>query len=79
MAGYLDLIPKPDPSTVNVGLPSPKLSTLGSLLGEPRSSYTGDCQSITGSLKNRIIRKSVGPFTCEGLDVAVAALADIGA
>ncbi|ESY77849.1 hypothetical protein X739_32525 [Mesorhizobium sp. LNHC220B00] len=77
MINYLELIPKPDRSTVNVGLSSPKLSTLRVLLGEPRQTYTGDCQPVTGPFKTRIVTKSVGPFECEGFDVAVAALADI--
>lgn len=77
MADYLELIPKPNASTVNVGLTSPKLSTLRSILGEPRASYTGDCQPITGSFKNRIVTRSVGPFRCTGLDVAIHALEGI--
>ena len=76
MTNYLELIPKPDPSTVNVGLSSPKVSTLRNLLGEPRANYTGDCQPVTGPFKNRIVTKSVGPFRCTGYDVAVAALAE---
>ncbi len=77
MSDYLELIPRPDPSTVNVGLASPKLSTLRDIFGEPRSSYTGECQDITGPLKKRIVTKSVGPFRCTGVDVAVDALKDI--
>jgi hypothetical protein len=77
VASYLDLIPKPKESTVNIGLASPKLATLRSILGEPRSSYTGDCQPITGPFKDRIVTKSVGPFRCTGVDVAIDALKDI--
>lgn len=77
MTSYLDLIPKPQPSTVNIGLSSPKLSTLRSILGEPRASYTGECQPITGPFKSRIVTRSVGPFRCTGVDVAVDALKDI--
>ncbi|CCD91661.1 conserved hypothetical protein [Bradyrhizobium sp. ORS 375] len=77
MTDYLDLIPKPKASTVNLGLSSPKLSTLRSILGEPRPDYTGSCQPITGSFKKRIVTRSVGPFKCTGFDVAVASLADI--
>ena len=77
MTNYLEKIPKPAPSTVNVGLSSPKPAFLRTLLGEPRSSYTGNCQPITGPFKNRIVTKSVGPFKCNGFDLAVNALADI--
>jgi hypothetical protein len=77
MADFLELIKKPAASTVNVGLTSPKLSTLRKILGEPRSSFTGECQAITGPFKKRIVTKSVGPFRVTGVDVAVEALADI--
>src|SRR5262245_61775195 len=77
MTNYLELIRKPDPSTVNVGLSSSKLSTLRSILGEPRSNYTGQCQPVTGPFKNRIVTKSVGPFRSTGIDVAVESLGDI--
>src|SRR5262249_26297338 len=77
MTDYLELIPKPKASTVNVGLSSPKLSTLRNILGEPRSDYTGTCQPITGPFKKRIVTKSVGPFKCTGVNVAVVALAEI--
>ena len=77
MVNYLELVPKPAPSTVNVGLSSPKLPTLRSILGEPRADYTGTCQSITGPFKNRIVTKSVGAFRCTGVDLAVAELAKI--
>lgn len=77
MIDYLELIPKPDPSTVNVDLASPKLSTLRRTLGEPRDDYTGSCQKVTGPLKSRIVTKSVGPFRCTGVDQAVEALAEI--
>lgn len=77
MTNYLELIPKPHPSTVNIGLSSPKLATLRTILGEPRATYTGSCQPITGPFKNRVVTKSVGPFKCTGLDLAVEALAEI--
>ncbi len=77
MVDYLEKVQKPDASVVNVGLTSPKLSTLRDILGEPRSSYTGECQPITGPFKDRIVTKSVGPFSCTGIDVAIEALAKI--
>lgn len=77
MTNYLELIPKPKASTVNVGLTSPKLSTLRSLLGEPRESYTGTCQPITGPFRSRVVTRSVGPFRCTGIDVAMDALKEI--
>ena len=56
MVDYLALIPKPVASTLNVGLSSPKLSTLRSILGEPRSDYTGSCQPITGPFRIALSR-----------------------
>lgn len=77
MTSYLDLIPKPPASTVNVGLSSPRRETLRQILGEPRSDYTGECQPITGAFRGRIVTRSVGPFSCTGVDVAVGALKDV--
>jgi hypothetical protein len=77
VTSYLDLIQKPKSDTVNIGLTSPKLSTLRNILGEPRNDYSGECQPITGPFKNRIVTKSVGPFKCTGIDAAVDALQDI--
>lgn len=77
MAGYLELIPKPKANTINLGLNSPKLSTLRSILGEPRNDYTGECQPVTAPFKNRIVNRSVGPFNCMGIDTAVNALKDV--
>ena len=77
MSNYLELIPKPKASVVNVGLTSPKLATLRRTLGEPRATYTGSCQPVTGPFGNRIVTQSVGPFKATGIDVAVSALKDV--
>ncbi len=70
---YLELIPKPDPASVNIGLNSLRVATTRALLGEPRESYSIECQSITNSaLKARIKTESVGPFEATGVDVALA-------
>jgi hypothetical protein len=75
---YLELIPKPAKETVNLGLQSPKLATLRTILGEPRDSYTGDCQPVTGAiLGSRIETRSVGPFKATGVDLALDSLASI--
>jgi hypothetical protein len=40
---YTELLPKPDPNTVKIGLKTASRNRLIELLGEPRSSYTGAC------------------------------------
>ncbi|MGE0714397.1 MAG: M15 family peptidase, partial [Alphaproteobacteria bacterium] len=77
MTNYLELIPKPAAATVNVGLTPPKPATLRAILGEPRADYTGACQPVTGPFKDRIVTRSVGPFRCTGIDLAVESLGQI--
>lgn len=78
MMNYLELIAKPAASTVNVGLASPKLALLREIFGEPRDSYTGECQDITNpQLARQIKTLSVGPFRATGVETALLAMADI--
>lgn len=52
----LDLIPVPRPQDINTGLRSASARTLVRLLGEPRRSYSSDCQPITNKrLAERIV------------------------
>ena len=72
---YLELLPKPAPDTVNVNLRSPRLATLRDILGEPRDTYTGDCQPITNArLKSRMATRDFGNFKATGVDVALESL-----
>jgi hypothetical protein len=75
---YIELVPKPDPGAVNIGLNSLRVATARALLGEPRESYTIECQKITNAaLKARIRTESVGPFRATGVDVALAHMREI--
>ena len=75
---YLELLPKPAPDTVNVGLRSPRLATLRAILGEPRESYTGECQPITNSaLSARVKTRDFGSFKATGVDTALDSLQHI--
>nr|WP_298684345.1 M15 family metallopeptidase [uncultured Dongia sp.] len=74
----LELVPKPSTDTINVGLKSAGAAALIELLGNPRKSYTGDCQPITNpSLKAKIKTESVGPFRATGHVTALQSLRDI--
>lgn len=71
----LEIIPLPNAATVNVGLRTATTSELRSLLGDPRASYTGDCQPVTAvALKRQIVTESVGPFRVTGHRAATAAI-----
>jgi hypothetical protein len=74
----LELIPRPDKSTVNVGLRTAKPAELIALLGNPRDSYTGTCQPVTNAtLKAAMSTTSVGNFKVTGHRAATAALKEI--
>jgi hypothetical protein len=72
---FTELLPKPDPATVNIGLKSPSLSFISSLLGNPRETYSGECQPVTNArLKAKTVTRSVGPFRVTGHAAAVDSL-----
>jgi len=75
---FLELVPKPARDTINIGLGHASAEDLTDLLGNPRESYTGDCQPITNpSLAARIRTESVGPFRATGHETALQSLRDI--
>jgi len=72
---FTELLRKPDPATVNIGLKSPGINFITSLLGNPRDEYTGDCQPVTNTrLKAKMVTQSVGPFRVTGHSAAVESL-----
>jgi len=74
----LEKLPKPERSTINVGLRTASTAELTALLGNPRESYTGDCQPISNAaLRARIKTESVGPFRATGHETALQALREI--
>jgi hypothetical protein len=71
-------VPKPARDTTNIGLSPASARDLIDLLGNPRESYTGDCQPITNpTLAAKIKTESVGPFRATGHQTALASLRDI--
>jgi D-alanyl-D-alanine dipeptidase len=71
-----DLIPIP--ANINSGLNAARQVTMLSLLGNPRGSYTRDCQPITNSNLRGLVRTaSVGPFRVTGLAPAVESLTEV--
>jgi hypothetical protein len=78
MVDFLELIPRPAPGSVNQGLTTPAASFLESLLGNPRETYTGQCQNPTNpSFKKLVATQSVGPFKATGLKVALRSLKQV--
>jgi len=54
---------------------SAKQTTMLALLGNPRADYGEDCRPLTNpKLKPLVVRRSVGPFTVQGLGPAVDSL-----
>jgi len=67
---------------MNPGLVAVTPALMTQLLGQPRQSYSADCQPVTDpQLQKHIVTRSMGSFRVTGLDVAVdslqAALEDV--
>ena len=72
------LIPKPAKASINMGLSAVNNSYMTSKLGNPRDSYSADCQPITNvRLKRNLLTASVGPFSVTGLKPAVLSLTEV--
>ena len=74
--------PVATPQGVNAGLNSARQATMKAVLGNPRSTYSQACQSITNPvLAKLVVTENVGPFRVTGLKPAVdsirAVFADI--
>lgn len=75
---FTELLPKPDPASVNIGLKSPSVAFMTSLLGNPRDEYTGECLPVTHArLKTKMATQSVGPFRATGHVAAIESLKEI--
>ena len=75
---FSDLVLLPDKSQYNVGLSSAGNSRMLELLGNPRDSYTGECQPLTNqTLSRKISSQQVGKVAIEGLTVAIESLKSI--
>jgi hypothetical protein len=71
-----DLITIPD--GINPGLNAARQVTMISLLGNPRGSFTRDCQPITNpNLRGLVTTADVGPFRVTGLRPAVDSLREV--
>jgi hypothetical protein len=72
---YLEKLPKPDRAGVNLGLTSPTSSFMINFLGQPRTSYTGDCQNPSEPAFQRLVEtRDVGPIRVTGLKAALDSL-----
>ncbi|WGJ16082.1 peptidoglycan-binding protein [Methylocapsa sp. D3K7] len=73
MPDFTDLVPIPP--GINPGLNGVSNRLALSVLGNPRSTYTSNCQDITNpALAPRMVTDSVGPFRVRGLEKAVESL-----
>lgn len=71
-----DLIPIP--ANINSGLNAARQVTMLALLGNPRGSFTRDCQPVTNpNLRGLVRTASVGPFRVTGLAPAVDSLRQV--
>lgn len=72
---FLERLPKPHPGIVNQGITSPSVRVMRSLIVEPRTDYTGECQNPTVAEFKRMVRtESVGPFRATGIVPALDSL-----
>lgn len=68
-------VPRPDAHTLNQGLVAVSPSFMVQQLGQPRQSYSSDCQPLTNEkLKRHVVTRSMGRFRVTGLAAAVDSL-----
>ncbi|OWQ91016.1 hypothetical protein CDN99_11505 [Roseateles aquatilis] len=68
-------VPRPEAHALNPGLVAVSSSFMVQTLGQPRHSYSQDCQPLTNEkLKKHIVSRSLGRFKVTGLDLAVESL-----
>ena len=71
----VETIPLANVTNMNAGLTAVSNVLMTRLFGNPRTTYSQQCQPVElGSLRRRIISQNVGRFTVTGLDSAVASL-----
>ena len=71
-----DLIPIPD--GINPGINAARQITMKTLLGNPRGSFTDDCQPVTNAVLRNLMRTdNVGPFKVTGLSPAIDSLKEV--
>jgi hypothetical protein len=72
---YRELLPRPARQGINQGLTSPSSSFMTTLLGLPRSTFTGRCQPVDNVDYLRLIdTRRVGPIRVTGLKSALDSL-----
>lgn len=75
---YTDHVPLPKKGSVNVGIRPASNQAIIAQLGQPRDSYSQQCQPPTNAaLKRMVVTGDVGPFRATGLRPAVLSLTAI--
>lgn len=73
--GLTARVPRPGRETINHGLTAVTNAYMVQALGQPRDSYSADCQPMTNAtLRRHVVTESVGPFRVTGLRPAVSSL-----
>jgi len=68
-------VPRPERGSINRGLTAVSPSFMVQQLGQPRSSYSANCQPVTSAtLQRHVVSQSVGPFKVTGLRPALESL-----
>ncbi len=68
-------VPRPARATINLGLTAVSNAFMLQTLGQPRASYSSDCQPMTNAaLRRHVVTESVGRFKATGLRPAVSSL-----
>lgn len=75
---FLRLIPRPAANTINEGIAAVSNSFMKERLGNPRQTYSQECQPVTDArLKRAIVSAKVGKFRVQGLSPAIDSLQEI--
>jgi hypothetical protein len=73
--GLTSRVPRPSRESINHGLTAVSNAYMAQTLGQPRESYSSDCQPMTNAaLRRHVVTESVGPFRVTGLRPAVNSL-----
>ena len=75
---YAQLVPCPDPASINSGRTNLRQATMLTLFGPPCDHKSTDCADVTNpKLKPKIVTLSVGPFKVTGHHQAVLSLTNV--
>lgn len=75
---FTRLVPRPPKKSLNTGLSAVNNKYMSETFGNPRDTYSQDCQSVTNAkLKRNLVIDTVGKFKVQGLTPAVKCLKEV--